>query len=73
MNKNLYKELWRIRFSKMLILEKQSIGHYQDLLTECQSKNMDHPVEQHLERLITDEKKHTALVEELLSILDRQP
>jgi rubrerythrin len=73
MERKFYKELWDIRFNKMLVLERQGIVAYQGLLQECKTKHKGHSVEAHLERLIADEKRHAILVEELLQILDAQP
>ena len=73
MERRFYKELWSIRFNKMLELEKQSVVAYQALLDESKKKHKGHSIEPHLEGLIADEKKHVTLVEELLQILDAQP
>ena len=73
MEKRLYRELWHLRFQKMLELEKQSVVDYEALLAECKKKYKDHPIQPHLERLIADEKKHALLVGELIEILGRQP
>ena len=72
MERRFYKELWEIRFKKMLQLELQSVTDYQALLNECRKKYKDHPIEPHLEKLIKDEKKHAVLVEELISVLNAQ-
>ena len=72
MERRLYKELWRLRFEKMLKLEEESVVDYQALLEECKTKYKDHAVVPHFEKLITDEKKHALLVKELLAILNRQ-
>lgn len=72
MEKRFYKELWQLRFQKMLNLEEESIVAYQSLLEECQKRFKDHPIIPHFETLIADEKKHAALVRELLKILERQ-
>ncbi len=72
MDRKLYKELWRMRFEKMLKLEEQAAFDYQELLDECRAKHEQHPIEPHLERLIVDEKKHARLVRELLTILEKQ-
>lgn len=72
MNRELYKELWSIRFDKMLELEKKSAEDYETLLAECRRNYKEHAIEAHLERLIRDEKRHTALVEELICILNAQ-
>ncbi len=72
MKRKFYDELWRIRFRKMLALEKESILIYQGLLNECRKARNFTSVMPHFERLIADEKKHVMLVEELIQILDRQ-
>ncbi len=73
MERRFYKELWNLRFNKMLGLEKQSVVDYQALLDDCKKRFKDHAVVPHFEKLIADEKKHALLVEELLQILERQP
>lgn len=73
MDRALYRELWKLRFEKMLKLEEESIVDYQALLGECKTKHKGHSIEPHFEKLITDEKKHALLCKELLSILERQP
>ncbi len=73
MRRKFYRELWSLRFEKMLGLEKKSACDYQALLNECRKHYKGHSIGPHLERLIRDEKKHILLVEELLAILNRQP
>ena len=72
MDRRFYKELWKIRFNKILELEKQSVVTYQVLLEESRKRHKGHSIEPNLEKLIADEKKHTLLVQELIEILDRQ-
>jgi len=72
MDRRLYRELWRLRFEKMLKLEEESVKDYQTLIEECRRKHKDHSIIPHFEKLIADEKKHVALVKELLQILNRQ-
>ena len=72
MDKKLYRELWTIRFRRMLELEKKAARDYQAMLEDCRSRNKNHAVMPHLERLIGDEKEHAVLVEELIQILNRQ-
>lgn len=72
MERRFYKELWNLRFAKMLDLEKKSAADYEALLDECKKRFKNHAIIEHLERLIHDEKKHTRLVEELIEILGRQ-
>lgn len=72
MERRFYRELWSLRFNKMLKLEKKSVVTYRDLLEECQKRFKDHSIISHLERLIRDEKRHARLVQELIKILNRQ-
>lgn len=72
MKRRFYKEVWELRFKKMLILEEQSIVDYQALLEETQKHYQGHAIIPHLQRLIADEKKHAVLVKELLQILEKQ-
>lgn len=72
MKRRFYKEMWAIRFVKMLRLEEQSITDYQGLLDETHKHYPGHSIIPHLQRLIADEKKHAILCKELLEILERQ-
>ena len=73
MQRSLYKELWAMRFQKMLELERQGAADYQNLLKECQDKHKNQlEIQAHLKKLITDEKKHVKLVQELIDIVNRQ-
>ncbi len=72
MERKLYRELWRIRFEKMLNLEKQGLAVYETLLGESRAKNEAPTIALDLERLVLDEKKHVRLVQKLIEILNRQ-
>ena len=72
MERTLYRELWQIRFQKMLNLELQAARDYQLLIERCRSLGGNAPVIECLEGLIRDEKRHAALAKELLLILERQ-
>jgi len=72
MRRKLYKELWGSRFEKMMRLELQAVSDYQKLLNECNIRFPGHSINAHLEKLIVDEKKHAAMVGELIRILERQ-
>lgn len=72
MERIFYNELWRLRFEKMLKLEKDSIVEYRSLLEESKKRFKNHSINEHLEKLVADEKKHALLVEELIQILERQ-
>ena len=73
MERKYYKEVWGKRFKKMLTLETQSVLDYEKLLLECRQKFKGHAIEPILEKLITDEKRHALLVQELTKILQCQP
>ncbi len=73
MERRFYRELWGLRFKKMLALEEQSVKAYEELLAECSKKYKGHAIEPHLEKLIADEKKHALLVRELIELLAKQP
>ncbi|MBI4394580.1 MAG: hypothetical protein HY583_00125 [Candidatus Omnitrophica bacterium] len=73
MQRSLYKELWLMRFQKMLDLEREAVSGYSDLLKEYQDKYKgESQVQNHLKKLIIDEKKHAKLVEELLRTVQSQ-
>lgn len=71
MQKKLYKELWNLRFQKMLVLEEQGILDYKNLLKEC-TKSKDEEIAESLKQLIADETKHAKLVRELIKIVSDQ-
>lgn len=73
MKRKLYRELWSLRFHKLLDLERAAAAEYGELLQTYRKNPAASAVVPHLERLLADEKKHAALCEELLAILDRQP
>jgi len=73
MQRKLFKELWILRFQKMLRLEEESALAYQEFLDECKEKHKNKKeIQQQLKTLITDEKRHARLVQELLKIVERQ-
>lgn len=73
MKRKFYKELWGMRFKKMLTLEKDSVVAYSSMLKECKKKHQMDSIIPHLERLVADEKRHALLCKELCAILERQP
>lgn len=73
MERKYYKELWSLRFKKMLELEEHGVTAYQAMLDEARKKSKGHPIEAHLERLVTDEKRHVTLVADLIKILEGEP
>lgn len=72
MQKKLYKELWNLRFQKMLALEEQSIQDYEKILSECTKQNIQGTVKGRLKQVISDEMTHAKLVNELIQIVNRQ-
>ncbi len=72
MQKKLYKELWNLRFQKMLVLEEQSARDYKDILKECTKLKTAETVKEKLKQLIADENQHAKYVRELIEIVNRQ-
>ena len=73
MQRELFKELWILRFRKMLRLEQESVVAYEELLEECEKKHKsEKEIQQHFKTLIQDEKKHAKLVQELIKIVECQ-
>ncbi len=72
MQKKLYKELWNLRFQKMLVLEEQSAQDYEDILKECAKLKAVETVKEKLKQLIADETRHAKYVRELIKIVNRQ-
>ena len=73
MQRKLFRELWVLRFEKMLRLEEEGIVTYESFLDECRKNHKsEKEVQEQLKTLITDEKKHARLVRELLKIVKRQ-
>lgn len=72
MQKKLYKELWRLRFEKMLTLEEESIQEYEQILQECTQDNVQGTVKGRLKQVISDEAAHVKLVQELIQIVNSQ-
>ena len=66
------RELWGIRFRKMLNVEKLGVEECQKLLDECKANHSFPVIEPHLEQLVRDEIKHSLLVEKLIQLLDKQ-
>jgi rubrerythrin len=73
MQRELFRQLWVMRFEKMLRLEEEALEAYEAVLDECHKNYGDEKeVQAHLKSLITDEKKHARLVQELIKIVKRQ-
>lgn len=73
MQRKLFKELWTLRFEKILEIEKQALQVYGALLKDCKTHYQDEAgLQKNFESLIQDEKRHVLLVQELLDIVCRQ-
>ena len=67
-----YKELWTMRFQKMLELEREGVQTYQAILDGCGKDKSRAKLKADLKKLVEDEKKHVTLVQQLLEIVERQ-
>jgi len=66
------KELWEIRFQKILKGEKEAIIFYKDLLEKNQPLLEGLWIQDMLEQIMHDEAKHAQIAHELLSIVQRK-
>ena len=69
MERKLFKEVWIMRFEKMLRLEEESILVYEDFL---KNKKLSKEDEKQVKALMIDEKNHAKLVKELIKIVKQQ-
>ena len=69
MQRKLYKELWLLRFQKMLDLEEGAIREYQELLRQLKD---DIKLKEKFETLIQDETQHAKLIRQLIEIVHEQ-
>ena len=67
-----YKELWTMRFQKMLELEREGVQTYQSIVDGCGKDKSCANLKADLKKLVEDEKKHVKLVHQLLEIVERQ-
>lgn len=68
MDDEVLKELWKIRFEKLLKLEKDSAGMYEQLLDQYPDLLSESGLDQILKQIIKDEKKHIKVAEELFQL-----
>ena len=62
-----------MRFQRMLELEVRGLSEYEALFEECKRQYRDETeLQARLKKMITDEKKHVKLVEQLLKIVGQQ-
>lgn len=77
MDRKHYKDLWLIRFEKMLQFEKDAAKGYTKLMkkADCLPKplKIKRFIYNCLEEIYKDEKRHAALVRRLIKIAERQP
>jgi rubrerythrin len=64
-----FKELWEIRFLKVLNLEKESLSFYRSLLKHNQSLLEETRAKAILERILEDERRHIRIVRKLLRLV----
>ena len=63
------KTLWMLRFEKMKENEEGAAWKYQEILDECLTAfGQDDPVIELLRQLVSDERMHAKLAEELAKI-----
>ena len=69
MNTRELKKLWRMRFEKILRLEKESLLFYSKLLKKHRSFLAGTEAKEVLESIMKDEAKHIQIAGELLGIV----
>ena len=65
------KELWRIRFEKILHEEEESFFFYKNLIEENKDILKDLKSGPILEQIMNDEKKHAKVARRLLKIIEK--
>ena len=69
MNREHEKELWQIRFQKILDLERDSFDFYQKLLKERAALLQASGLESVIKQIMRDEGKHIRIATELLRLV----
>ncbi len=69
MNPNHEKELWQIRFEKILQLEVDSFNFYKQLLKEKGEILRDAGLDSTIKQIMHDEGKHIRIAKELLELV----
>ena len=64
------KDLWIMRFNKILQMEKDSFAFYQSLLQKYEKMLDGTPVKMKLEKLMKEEARHIRLAKNLLQTLE---
>ncbi len=73
MNSEHEKELWQIRFQKILQLEQESFEFYQKLLKDKKELVDRMAIEATLKQIMQDEGRHIQIARDLLKIVDGNP
>lgn len=69
MNPEHVRELWRIRFLKVLQLEEESCNFYERLLKEKSSLLEESGVGSIIKQIMHDEEKHIRIAKELVRLV----
>ena len=72
MNFEQFKELWTMRFKKILKGEEEAIAFYCDLLSNNKTILENTPVKMMLEQILKDEGKHVQIARELVRFVDEK-
>lgn len=71
MNPEHVRELWRIRFLKILELEEDSRNFYQKILEEKADLLEEAGVKSIVKQIMRDEERHIRIARELVSLVDQ--
>ena len=69
MNENQLRNLWKIRFEKILYIEQESWTFYRNILKEHRSLLENTKAGELLEKIIEDEVRHTRIAMELIRMV----
>ena len=72
MNPEHERELWSIRFGKILELELESFHFYERLLEEKSSLLKDAGLEPVIKQIMRDEGKHIRIAKDLLELVNKE-
>ena len=70
MNLEHERELWQIRFGKILELERESFNFYQKLLKEKAAMLKEAGLDSTIKQIMQDEGKHIHIAKELLQMAE---
>lgn len=66
------KELWRIRFEKILQLEQESFDFYQKLLKEKGDLLEEAGIKSTLKQILSDEGRHIRIAKDLVHLVNKE-